>query len=64
MSDEVQKIVDSVRTGNNIESEKSFKDAMTAKVGDALEVRRGVAGHRSSRRRGHRFRCAGQSRAL
>jgi|TARA_B110000438_G_scaffold138987_1_gene134287 hypothetical protein len=40
MSDEVQKIVDSVRTGNNIESEKSFKDAMTAKVGDALEVRR------------------------
>tara|TARA_B110000495_G_C22589628_1_gene353472 strand:+ start:66 stop:260 length:195 start_codon:yes stop_codon:yes gene_type:complete len=40
MSEEVQKIVDSVRTGNNIESEKSFKDAMTAKVGDALEVRR------------------------
>jgi len=40
MSDEVQKIVDSVRTGNNIEAQKSFKDAMTAKVGDALEVRR------------------------
>ena len=40
MSDEVQKIVDSVRTGNNIEAQKNFKDAMTAKVGDALEVRR------------------------
>ena len=40
MSEEVQKIVDSVRTGNNIKKKKSFKDAMTAKVGDALEVRR------------------------
>ena len=40
MSEEVQKIVDSVRTGNNIEAHKNFKDAMTAKVGDALEVRR------------------------
>jgi|TARA_B110000977_G_C10877535_1_gene416149 hypothetical protein len=40
MSEEVQKIVDSVRTGNNIEAQKNFKDAMTAKVGDALEVRR------------------------
>ena len=40
MSEEVQKIVDSVRTGNNIETQKNFKDAMTAKVGDALEVRR------------------------
>ena len=38
MSEEVQKIVDSVRTGNNIEAQKNFKDAMTAKVGDALEV--------------------------
>ena len=40
MSEEVQKIVDAVRTGNNIEAQKNFKDAMTAKVGDALEVRR------------------------
>ena len=40
MSEEVQKIVDSVRTGNNIEAQKNCKDAMTAKVGDALEVRR------------------------
>ena len=40
MGDEVQKVVDSIKTGNNIEAEKNFKDAMTAKVGDALEVRR------------------------
>ena len=31
MSEEVQKIVDSVRTGNNIEAQKNFKDAMTSK---------------------------------
>mgnify|MGYP003641725636 FL=1 len=40
MGDEVQKVVDSIKTGNNIEAEKNFKDAMTAKVADALEVRR------------------------
>ena len=40
MSEEVQKVIDSIKTGNNIEAEKNFKDAMTAKVGDALEVRR------------------------
>ena len=37
MSEEVQKIVDSVRTGNNIEAQKNFNDTMSNKVAASLD---------------------------
>jgi len=35
-----REFVDSVISDNNVEAEKSFKDGMATKVGDALEIRR------------------------
>ena len=35
-----KEFVDAVSTGNNLEAEDAFKDAISAKVGDALEVKR------------------------
>ncbi len=32
--------VDSIASGDNLDAEKAFKDSMTNKVGDALEVKR------------------------
>ena len=40
MSDEVKKVIDSIEKGDNIEAEWGFKDAMTTKVADGLEVKR------------------------
>ena len=35
-----KEFVDAVSTGNNLEAEDAFKDAISAKVGDALETKR------------------------
>ena len=35
-----REFVDSIASGDNLDAEKAFKDAMTNKVGDALEVKR------------------------
>jgi len=35
-----REFVDAIETGNNLGAEKSFKDSMGAKVGDALEIKR------------------------
>ena len=35
-----REFVDSVVSGNNIEAEKVFKTSISAKVGDALEIKR------------------------
>ena len=35
-----REFVDAVVSGNNIEAEKVFKTSISAKVGDALEVKR------------------------
>ena len=35
-----REFVDSVIAGNNVEAEKVFKSTISAKVGDALEVKR------------------------
>ena len=35
-----REFVDAVVSGNNIEAEKVFKSTISAKVGDALEVKR------------------------
>ena len=35
-----REFVDAVVSGNNVESEKVFKTSISAKVGDALEVKR------------------------
>ena len=35
-----REFVDSVTVGNNLEAEKAFKDSMSNKVGDALEIKR------------------------
>ena len=32
--------VDSIASGDNLDAEKAFKDSMTNKVGDALEIKR------------------------
>jgi hypothetical protein len=40
MSDEVKTFIDKLATGNNAEAGEAFKDALRAKVGDALEVKR------------------------
>ena len=35
-----REFVDAVVSGNNVEAEKGFKSTISAKVGDALEVKR------------------------
>jgi len=35
-----REFVDSVATGNNIEAETKFKNSISTKVGDALEIKR------------------------
>ena len=35
-----REFVDSVVTGNNIEAETEFKNSISTKVGDALEIKR------------------------
>ena len=35
-----REFVDSITSGDNLDAEKAFKDSMTNKIGDALEVRR------------------------
>jgi hypothetical protein len=35
-----REFVDSVVTGNNMEAETAFKNSMSTKVGDALEIKR------------------------
>ena len=35
-----REFVDAVTSGNNLEAEKAFSTSITAKVGDALEVKR------------------------
>ena len=35
-----KEVVDAVASGNNLEAERVFKSAITAKVGDTLEVKR------------------------
>ena len=35
-----REFVDSVVSGNNIEAETAFKNSISAKVGDALEIKR------------------------
>ena len=40
MSEQVKSFIDKLSTGDNTEAGEAFKDALRAKVGDALEVRR------------------------
>ena len=40
MSEHIKKFVDDLSNGNNADAGEAFKDALRAKVGDALEVRR------------------------
>ena len=35
-----REFVDSIASGDNLDAEKAFKNSMTNKVGDALEVKR------------------------
>ena len=35
-----REFVNSIESGDNLEAEKAFKDSMTNKVGDALEIKR------------------------
>ncbi len=35
-----REFVDSIASGDNLDAEKAFKDSMTNKVGDALEIKR------------------------
>ena len=35
-----REFVDSIASGQNLEAEKAFKNSMTNKVGDALEIKR------------------------
>ena len=35
-----REFVDSIASGVNLDAEKAFKDSMTNKIGDALEVKR------------------------
>ena len=35
-----KEFVDALATGNNLEAETVFKSAMSAKIGDALEIKR------------------------
>lgn len=40
MSEEVKNFIDKLSTGANTEAGEAFKDALRAKVGDSLEVKR------------------------
>ena len=40
MSDEVKSFINNVQNNNNVDAGQDFKDAIRAKVGDALETRR------------------------
>jgi len=40
MSEEVKNFIDKLSTGDNSDAGEAFKDALRAKVGDALEVKR------------------------
>ena len=40
MSEHIKKFIDQVQAGNNVDAGEAFKDALRAKVGDALDVRR------------------------
>ena len=40
MSEQVKSFIDKLANGDNTEAGDAFKDALRAKVGDALEVRR------------------------
>ena len=40
MSDEVKSFINNVQNNNNVDAGQDFKDAIRAKVGDALENRR------------------------
>tara|TARA_Y100000992_G_C21243425_1_gene481964 strand:+ start:227 stop:523 length:297 start_codon:yes stop_codon:yes gene_type:complete len=40
MSEDVKSFINNVYSGNNVDAGQSFKDAIRAKVGDALENRR------------------------
>ena len=35
-----REFVNSIESGDNLEAEKAFKDSMTNKVGDSLEIKR------------------------
>ena len=35
-----REFVDSIASGDNLDAEKAFKESMTNKIGDALEVKR------------------------
>ena len=35
-----REFVDSIASGDNLDAERAFKDSMTNKVGDALEIKR------------------------
>ena len=35
-----REFVDSIASGDNLDAEKAFKDSVTNKVGDALEIKR------------------------
>ena len=40
MTDQVKNFIDKLSTGDNSDAGEAFKDALRAKVGDALEVKR------------------------
>ena len=40
MSEDVKGFINNVYSGNNVDAGQNFKDAIRAKVGDALETRR------------------------
>jgi hypothetical protein len=40
MSEHIKKFIDQVQAGNNIDAGEAFKDALRAKVGDSLDVKR------------------------
>lgn len=40
MSEHIKKFIDQVQAGNNVDAGEAFKDALKAKVGDALDDRR------------------------
>ena len=35
-----REFVNSIESGDNLEAEKAFKDSMTNKIGDSLEIKR------------------------
>lgn len=40
MSEHIKKFIDQVQSGNNVDAGEAFKDALRAKVGDSLDVKR------------------------